>query len=80
LAGDSDKYYYTSFYAALQCSISILTSAEANYIIRKNIKTKWGNRFIIAAIIQGGIITGMALATTPLSILVIFIRFMCLII
>jgi hypothetical protein len=27
------------------------------------LKTKWGNRFIIAAIIQGGIITGMALIT-----------------
>jgi uncharacterized membrane protein YidH (DUF202 family) len=26
-------------------------------------KTKWGNRFIIAAIIQGGIMTGMALIT-----------------
>jgi hypothetical protein len=28
-----------------------------------SLKTKWGNRFIIAAIIQGGIMTGMALAT-----------------
>jgi hypothetical protein len=27
------------------------------------LKTKWGNRFIIAAIIQGGIMTGMALIT-----------------
>src|SRR5215475_13761713 len=27
------------------------------------LKTKWGNRFIIAAIIQGGIMTGMALVT-----------------
>jgi hypothetical protein len=32
-------------------------------------KTKWGNRFIIAAIIQGGIITGMALATVALQLL-----------
>jgi hypothetical protein len=29
----------------------------------KNFRTKWGNRFIITAIIQGGIITGMALVT-----------------
>jgi uncharacterized membrane-anchored protein YitT (DUF2179 family) len=29
----------------------------------KNPRTKWGNRFIIAAIIQGGIMTGMALVT-----------------
>jgi hypothetical protein len=28
---------------------------------RDNLRTKWGNRFIIAAIIQGGIMTGMAL-------------------
>jgi hypothetical protein len=28
-----------------------------------SLKTKWGNRFIIAAIIQGGIMTGMALIT-----------------
>ena len=27
------------------------------------LETKWGNRFIIAAIIQGGIMTGMALVT-----------------
>jgi len=32
-------------------------------------KTKWGNRFIIAAIIQGGIITGMALATVAFQLL-----------
>src|SRR5215211_8063298 len=32
-------------------------------------KTKWGNRFIIAAIIQGGIITGMALATVTFQLL-----------
>jgi hypothetical protein len=32
-------------------------------------KTKWGNRFIIAAIIQGGIITGMALATIAFQLL-----------
>ena len=29
----------------------------------KNLRTKWGNRFIITAIIQGGIMTGMALVT-----------------
>jgi hypothetical protein len=32
-------------------------------------KTKWGNRFIIAAIIQGGIITGMALVTITFQLL-----------
>src|ERR671914_297174 len=32
-------------------------------------KTKWGNRFIIAAIIQGGIITGMALGTITFQLL-----------
>jgi hypothetical protein len=32
-------------------------------------KTRWGNRFIIAAIIQGGIITGMALATVAFQLL-----------
>ena len=32
-------------------------------------KTKWGNRFIIAAIIQGGIITGMALVTVAFQLL-----------
>ena len=32
-------------------------------------KTKWGNRFIIAAIVQGGIITGMALATVAFQLL-----------
>jgi hypothetical protein len=34
-------------------------------------KTKWGNRFIIAAIIQGGIITVMALVTVAFQILTI---------
>ena len=34
-----------------------------------SLKTKWGNRFIIAAIIQGGIITGMALATVAFQLL-----------
>jgi hypothetical protein len=32
-------------------------------------KTNWGNRFIIAAIIQGGIITGMVLATVAFQLL-----------
>jgi hypothetical protein len=36
----------------------------------KNFKTKWGNRFIIAAIIQGGIMTGMALVTVALQLLI----------
>ena len=36
---------------------------------RNSLKTKWGNRFIIAAIIQGGIITGMALATVAFQLL-----------
>src|SRR5918996_3882097 len=35
----------------------------------KNFRTKWGNRFIIAAIIQGGIMTAMALATVAFQIL-----------
>jgi hypothetical protein len=34
-----------------------------------NLKTKWGNRFIIAAIIQGGIVTAMALVTVAFQIL-----------
>ncbi len=34
-----------------------------------SLKTKWGNRFIIAAIIQGGIITGMALVTVGFQLL-----------
>jgi hypothetical protein len=34
-----------------------------------NIKTKWGNRFIIAAIIQGGIMTAMTLVTVAFQIL-----------
>jgi hypothetical protein len=32
------------------------------------LKTKWGNRFIIAAIIQGGIMTGMALLTVAFQL------------
>jgi hypothetical protein len=44
LAGDSDNYYHTSFFAALQCSISILTSAEANYIIRTNIRNTFSTK------------------------------------
>jgi hypothetical protein len=35
----------------------------------KNFRTKWGNRFIIAAIIQGGIMTGMALVTIAFQLL-----------
>jgi hypothetical protein len=35
----------------------------------KNFRTKWGNRFIIAAIIQGGIMTGMALITVAFQLL-----------
>ena len=34
-----------------------------------SLKTKWGNRFIIAAIVQGGIITGMALVTVAFQLL-----------
>jgi hypothetical protein len=34
-----------------------------------SLNTKWGNRFIIAAIIQGGIMTGMALATVAFQLL-----------
>jgi hypothetical protein len=36
----------------------------------KNLRTKWGNRFIIAAIIQGGIMTGMALITVVFQLLI----------
>src|SRR5829696_1988178 len=36
----------------------------------KNFRTKWENRFIIAAIIQGGIMTGMALVTVALQLLI----------
>jgi hypothetical protein len=34
-----------------------------------SLKAKWGNRFIIAAITQGGIITGMALFTIAFQLL-----------
>ena len=34
-----------------------------------DLKTKWGNRFIIAAIIQGRIITGTALITVAFQLL-----------
>jgi hypothetical protein len=34
-----------------------------------SLKTNWGNRFIIAAIIQGGIITAMALGTIAFQLL-----------
>jgi hypothetical protein len=34
-----------------------------------SLKTKWGNRFIITAIIQGGIMTGMALTTVAFQLL-----------
>ena len=34
-----------------------------------SLKANWGNRFIIAAIIQGGIITGMALFTIAFQLL-----------
>src|SRR5215211_2016220 len=46
-----------------------------------SLKTKWGNRFIIAAIIQGGIITGMALATVAFQLLtadIDIIQYFCL--
>jgi hypothetical protein len=38
--------------------------------INSNLKTKWGNRFIIAAIIQGGIVTAMALVTVAFQLLI----------
>src|ERR671919_2115781 len=38
--------------------------------IEDNLKTKWGNRFIIAAIIQGGIVTAMALVTVASQLLI----------
>src|SRR5919106_647445 len=37
--------------------------------IEDNLKTKWGNRLIFAAIIQGGIVTAMALATVASQLL-----------
>jgi len=37
--------------------------------INSGLKTKWGNRFIIAAIIQGGIVTAMALVTVAFQLL-----------
>jgi hypothetical protein len=33
-----------------------------------NLRTKWGNRFILSAIIQGGIMTGMALVTVAFQL------------
>src|ERR671911_2297177 len=38
--------------------------------INSSLKTKWGNRFIIAAIIQGGIVTAMALVTVASQLLI----------
>lgn len=35
----------------------------------ENIKSKWGNRFIIAAIIQGGIITAIALIIVAIQVI-----------
>jgi hypothetical protein len=34
----------------------------------ENLKTEWGNRFIISAIIQGGIITAIALVTVGVQL------------
>jgi hypothetical protein len=33
-----------------------------------NLRTKWGNRFILSAIIQGGIMTGMVLVTVAFQL------------
>ena len=44
-----------------------MTENKNNDNNSNSLKTKWGNRFIIAAIIQGGIITGMALGTVAFS-------------
>jgi hypothetical protein len=35
---------------------------------KNNLRTKWGNRFILSAIIQGGIMTGMALVTVAFQL------------
>ena len=37
--------------------------------VNSNLKTKWGNRFITAAIIQGGIVTAMTLVTVAFQLL-----------
>ena len=37
--------------------------------VNNSLTTKWGNRFIFAAIIQGGIVTAMALATVASQLL-----------
>jgi hypothetical protein len=37
--------------------------------IDNNLKTKWGNRFVITAIIQGGIVTAMALVIVASQLL-----------
>jgi hypothetical protein len=46
-----------------------MTENKNNDNNSNSLKTKWGNRFIIAAIIQGGIITGMALGTVAFQLL-----------
>ena len=46
-----------------------MTGNKNNDNNSNSLKTRWGNRFIIAAIIQGGIITGMALATVAFQLL-----------
>ena len=56
--------YKTTYYD--QCHIIINLKTNNN---DKNLRTKWGNRFIIAAIIQGGIMTGMALGTVAFQLL-----------
>ena len=42
---------------------------EKNNDNNNNVRTRWGNRFIISAIIQGGIVTGMALVTVAFQLL-----------
>jgi hypothetical protein len=51
-------------------TMSIRTATRTiTMTINSDLKTKWGNRFIIAAIIQGGIVTAMALVTVALQLL-----------
>ena len=45
-----------------------MTENKNNDNNSNSLKTKWGNRFIIMAIIQGGIITGMALGTVAFPV------------
>ena len=56
--------YKTTYYSQYHIIINMMKNNND-----KNLRTEWGNRFIIAAMIQGGIMTGMALITVVFQLL-----------